>query len=57
MNAPSRPSGSPTNDGDDPSGRTILTVGLLRRVDKRSVVLVLWLVLILAVLYGLVVGP
>ncbi|WP_440990691.1 hypothetical protein [Haloarchaeobius baliensis] len=58
MNAPPHPSEPSTADEDEPRGGRA-TVALLvpsLRVDKRSVVLLLWLLLILAVLYGLVVG-
>jgi hypothetical protein len=58
MNAPSRQSGPQTNEEDETGGRGVHLelLGLLLQVDKRAVVLLLWLLLIGAVLYGLVVG-
>ncbi|WP_256298224.1 hypothetical protein [Haloarchaeobius salinus] len=59
MNAPPQQSGPPAADEDEPPGDGMPVAPLepFHRVDKRSVVLGLWLLLALAVLYGLLVGP
>lgn len=58
MNAPSGRPGPPHGEDGDSSGGSVLVtlLGLLLGFDKRTVLLLLWLLLVLAVLYGLVAG-
>jgi hypothetical protein len=54
MNPPSQRPDLQPNDEDETQGGSV-PIPLLQ-FDKRSVVLLLWLLLIVAVLYGLLVG-
>ncbi|WP_257299634.1 hypothetical protein [Haloarchaeobius sp. FL176] len=58
MNPPSGRSDPPPNDEGETQGPRIpiVLLGLLLQIDKRAVVILLWLLLIAAVLYGLLVG-
>lgn len=58
MNPPSSPSQQPASDDSEANGWPFpVSVVALFQIDKRSVVVLLWLLLILAILYGLLVGP
>lgn len=58
MNAPSRRPRPPTEeDGTGEGGLLVSLLGLLFGFDKRTVLVLLWLLFVLAVLYGIVAGP